>query len=175
MDMFIDPWEMYVQEKLDLLARSPYHASFKNLASPINLPMTKKMQAPESQTQHGGTYAYQPLRNNGEIRLLELLPGKGDMPLQGAIYHVSLENPGEFLALSYVWGAATKLFTLSTPGGNIYITLSLDSALRCVRDAESPTRIWVDAICIDQDTHLEKCIQIWLLRKIFQAAEEVVA
>ncbi|KAF2177739.1 hypothetical protein K469DRAFT_676716 [Zopfia rhizophila CBS 207.26] len=175
MAMFIDPWEMHVQGNLDLLALSPYRASFKNSVSPINLPMAKKKQTLESQTNRGGIYPYRPLRNHGEIRLLGLLPGKNEMPLEGTIHHVSLENPGEFLALSYAWGTATKPFVLSTPDGNIPITLSLDSALRSIRDAESPTRIWADAICIDQETHLEKCIQIRLLRKIFQAAEGVVA
>ncbi|KAF1995054.1 hypothetical protein P154DRAFT_379511, partial [Amniculicola lignicola CBS 123094] len=173
--MFIDPWEMHVRGELDLLALSPYHASFKNSASPINIPMTKKAQALESQTQRSGTYAYRPLRNHGEIRLIELLPGKGEMPLEGTIRHASLKNPGEFLALSYAWGTATKPFTLSTPEGSIPITISLDNALRRVRDTESPTLIWADAICIDQETHLEKCIQIRLLTKIFQAADVVIA
>jgi hypothetical protein len=175
MAMFIDPWETYVEGNLDLLALSQYRATFKNLASPITLPMAQKKRVPATQTSRGGVYPYRTLRNHGEIRLLELLPGKDEMPLEGTIHHVSLKAPGEFLALSYAWGTATKPFVLSTPKGDIPITLSLDSALRCIRDAESPTMIWADAICIDQETHIEKCIQIRLLNKIFQAAESVIA
>ncbi|KAF2269756.1 hypothetical protein CC78DRAFT_452837 [Lojkania enalia] len=179
MAMFVDPWETHVQGGLEFLALTPYYASFHDSASPIILPSIDKPDhlpsAENKGTRHSDLYTYQPLRNHGEIRLIELAPGEGDMPLEGTIHHVSLDDAGEFYALSYAWGAAVKPFYFSTRSGKIPITLSLHSAFKTIRDPVNPTRIWADIICIDQDTHLEKRIQIRLLRRIYQTADIVIA
>lgn len=50
-------------------------------------------------------YNYEPLAEDGSIRLLKLLPGSLQTPLQGALITVSLSGPKiHFDALSYCWG-----------------------------------------------------------------------
>ncbi|KAH8820671.1 heterokaryon incompatibility protein-domain-containing protein [Xylogone sp. PMI_703] len=87
----------------------------------------------------------------------------------------SIDSPGQYLAISYVWGAALKPFSIQTPKGNIALTVSLHDALQSIRDREVSTLLWVDAICIDQEVAHEKSIQIRLMRTIFQSAENVIA
>ncbi|KAF2396452.1 hypothetical protein EJ06DRAFT_240603 [Trichodelitschia bisporula] len=198
--LFVDPWQLHVNGSLSLLSRTPYYAAFQDASSAILLQGT--VDAPEPQPsaegvrkvsktmQHGGKaaaetqrramskdgyYTYRPLRNHREIRLLELYPGKDDQPLEGAIRHVSVDKPGVYWALSYCWGAALQPFTFVTPDGKIPLTASLQSALTGIRDADVSTLLWADAICIDQDTALEKCTQIRLMYTIFQSAEGVIA
>jgi len=198
--LFVDPWQMHVNQSLSLLAYSPYHASFKDTTSAIFLQgspeiltsgkpavvtapnnpaaQTCKKRGKPSRNPTGaddGLLSYRPLRNPREMRLLELFPGKDDMPLEGVIHHVSVDSPGQYCAISYAWGAALKPFYFQTPEGKIPLTVSLHGALHCVRDSEVSTLLWADAICIDQESSLEKSLQIRLMRTIFQAAEGVIA
>ncbi|KAL6825613.1 hypothetical protein J3E69DRAFT_355600 [Trichoderma sp. SZMC 28015] len=48
---------------------------------------------------------YQPL-DDRYIRLLKLLPGSGPDPIRIQLQSISLEDPGPYTALSYVWGDA---------------------------------------------------------------------
>lgn len=200
MALFVDPWQMHINESLALIACSPYHASFKDIASAIFLQESPKILVPEKRgiDTNSGTFlghtsqkeskpnqhcavakdelfSYRPLRNHREIRLLELFPGRDEMPLEGVIHHVSVDSPGQYWAISYVWGAALKPFYFQTCEGKIPITVSLHGALQCIRDREVSTLLWADAICIDQERCLEKSIQIRLMRTIFQSAEGVIA
>ncbi|PTB50779.1 hypothetical protein M431DRAFT_123581 [Trichoderma harzianum CBS 226.95] len=51
------------------------------------------------------TPLYQPL-DDRYIRLLKLLPGSGPDPIRIQLLSISLEDPGPYTALSYVWGDA---------------------------------------------------------------------
>jgi len=200
MALFVDPWQLHVNGSLSLLAHSPYHASFKDTVSAIFLHNSPELArsgkgrvsvystsslnfittAPTTTSRPGpvkedGLFSYRPLRNHREIRLLELFPGDEDAPLQGTIHHASVDSPGKYWAISYVWGAAPKPFYFQTPEGKIPLTVSLHSALQSARDKEHSILLWADAICIDQDKKLEKSIQIRLMRTIFQSAEGVIA
>ena len=200
MALFVDPWQMHINESLALIAYSPYHASFKDITSAIFLQESPGIRMPEKRgiDTNSGTvsdhtcqkkvkpsrnfvvaedelFSYQPLRNHREIRLLELFPGRDEMPLEGIIHHVSVDSPGEYWAISYVWGPHPKPFYFQTGEGKIPITVSLHGALRCIRDREVSTLLWADAICIDQEKCLEKSIQIRLMKTIFQSAEGIIA
>jgi len=119
---------------------------------------------------------YQSLKP-GEIRVLQLSPGNGDEPITGTIRHVSINSPGTFWAISYVWGTPTKrtCVYLETPQGKIPITISLNSALKALRAKGVAVSFWADAVCINQADSREKALQIRQMGKIFQQAERVVA
>ena len=98
----------------------------------------------------------------GQIRLLELLPGIGEEPIEGRVIVSSLDSTSKYSAMSYVWGLALRPFYLQTMEGKVPLTASLHSALKRLRKKDAPILLWVDAICINQNDELEKVIQIRL-------------
>lgn len=118
---------------------------------------------------------YRPLESPNHIRLVNLLPGATEEPLQATIIHTSLETPPSYQALSYVWGSGWKEFNLESSEGVIPITASLHSALKRLRRQGSPTLLWADAVCINQSDNQEKSRQIRLMRDVFGRASSVVA
>ena len=127
-------------------------------------------------------YEYQPLAYRS-FRLLELSPGNHDSPLRGTLVNHSLPSSSSpvtsasptYTALSYQWGIGLTPFKLSTHEGSIAITLSLDRALRRVRNPAHATLVWADAVCINQLDEYEKRAQIRLMKDIFESASEVCA
>ncbi|RDL32373.1 uncharacterized protein BP5553_08829 [Venustampulla echinocandica] len=56
-----------------------------------------------------------------------------------------------YTALPYVWGDATDTTLVLIGGKALFITKSLDCALKHLRDKRQIVYIWVDAICINQN------------------------
>ncbi|KAM7214008.1 Heterokaryon incompatibility protein (HET) domain containing protein [Rhypophila decipiens] len=133
--------------------------------------------------QQSQVYTYEELKSDQHIRLLNLSPGhKGD-PLRCSIIQIELENiQVEYYAISYVWGAPVFSQTLQvrdeTDQGNfqkVSITLSLDAALRDLRDATKARLLWADGVCINQSDLAEKARQIPLMTTIYSKASSVLA
>jgi hypothetical protein len=118
-----------------------------------------------------------------EVRLIELLPQKdpednaGDMPIACCIHHFSLEDCPKYLALSYAWGDTRRTELLILNGQTLKITKSLDTAFRQLRrmmqngDLPSKSRIWIDALSINQEDDVEKSWQVHQMGQIYQNAE----
>jgi hypothetical protein len=91
------------------------------------------------------------------------------------------KNEPPFEALSYVWGPQDKLQTAtveSTDGttiGTFQIGPSLASAIRHLRYGSKIRRLWVDAICINQNDDAEKAIQVSRMNVLYSLATRVVA
>jgi hypothetical protein len=54
------------------------------------------------------------------------------------------------------------------------VTPNLAEALRGLRDSATPTRLWADAICIDQSNNEEKNQQVRRMGTIYTNARQVV-
>jgi hypothetical protein len=132
-------------------------------------------------------YVYQPLRENGafSIRLLTLLPGPLTTELQCEINEVPFRQTGtsspldetaiSYEALSYTWGDQPKFnFTMFCNGATVKITQNLHNCLVHLRYKDQPRRLWIDAICINQQNEAEKYRQIRLMRDIYGKAKQVV-
>jgi hypothetical protein len=120
-----------------------------------------------------------------EIRLLSLLPGGKDDDICCRISHADLNNltdSSSYEALSYCWGDKLKqrLITIEAEGQSLsemIITENLFLALAHLRRASDERRLWVDAICINQDDNLEKTEknkQITMMRDIYQNAKNTL-
>lgn len=172
MTLFVDPWQLHVGKQLSLSPLSGSLASFEDDAPAISIPGY----SPEKKD--GAGIYHHSLNPLTEMRLLELYPGSADSPLRGKIISVPIDSPGKFVALSYVWGYVPSTFApiyFETQHGKILITVSLASLLLCLRRINAGIRIWVDAICINQENTFEKSLQIRRMGDIYRSAEKVIA
>lgn len=116
--------------------------------------------------------------NRHQIRLLVLQRGHEDEPIHCTLRTCCLIGAlPSFEALSYVWGDAA----LTTP---IYVgslrtrfdaTTNLACALSHLRYRDRDRVLWVDALCINQGDNDEKSHQVWMMKKIYEGAERVLA
>ncbi|KAF1989760.1 heterokaryon incompatibility, partial [Aulographum hederae CBS 113979] len=81
----------------------------------------------------------------------------------------------KFEALSYMWGPRDPNCHILCEGRPLFITPNCASALLHLRKKKSPRLLWVDAICIDQDSVEEKNHQIPIVGEIYAAAEQTIA
>ena len=119
-------------------------------------------------------YAYEPLGQKSQIRILQLLPGSYDDPLAGYLGPVNLDTHPSYKCLSYTWGEPTFTRSIEIEGKELHITPNLDAAIRRVRACDDYISIWIDAICIDQANLLERNHQVSLMRRIYSECEECV-
>lgn len=78
-------------------------------------------------------------------------------------------------ALSYVWGDLKKKpHTISIGGYDLPVTANLYAGLLHLRDQLIERILWVDAICIDQDTPEERAEQVQLMANIYCKANRVI-
>ncbi|KAI0477424.1 heterokaryon incompatibility protein-domain-containing protein [Xylariaceae sp. FL0804] len=82
----------------------------------------------------------------------------------------------KYKALSYVWGETSNPKQVMLNGlGHVNVTRNLYDFLRSLRESTVGSRLWVDALCINQGDSEEKSRQIPLMRRIYQQAELVYA
>ncbi|KAI1129808.1 HET-domain-containing protein [Nemania abortiva] len=110
-----------------------------------------------------------------QIRLLRLLPSRGFDEIHCDLFTVSLDDPNEFEALSYVWGSEKDPIQIIIGGQIKDVTENLGLALRHLRNDEKDRILWVDAVCINQDDQDERSSQVQLMQRIYSCASLVVA
>ena len=123
-------------------------------------------------------YRHQPLKSQRSIRVFSILPSRDcKAPIQGTLSEVNLDSNPLFEALSYVWGRpepgnAVTILTLSIGGAEkasscLDVTPNCLSALKTLRLRFKPRKLWIDAICIDQNSIPEKSQQVPLMTEIY--------
>jgi len=116
---------------------------------------------------------YKPLLGEDEIRLLCLEAGKTG-GLRGKLVHVHLADKPAYETLSYAWGPPFKSYEITLPNGIRRITESLSSGLMHLRRRKRERLLWIDQLCINQDSDTEKIKQIMLMQKIYSSATRVL-
>jgi hypothetical protein len=128
-----------------------------------------------SQKQRRRGFEYCPLQLNS-FRLLELIPGQSlHADIHCRLRDYQLDSAPPYEALSYTWGDEKSLCRISLDGLPFHIRPNLRDALRRLRQPRSTIVIWIDAICIDQNSADEKSVQVPLMGKIYTRAERVIA
>jgi hypothetical protein len=108
------------------------------------------------------------------IKIICLEAGKFGDPLYGTLKIEELDATEPFDALSYSCGPPVLGRTITvnnTPG--FRITQNLWNALQRVRRKDQSRRLWVDAVCIDQEDDGEKSSQIRHMHIVYSRAREV--
>jgi len=112
-----------------------------------------------------------------EIRLLDLLPAPHiNNEIYVTLSKASLDDAAlKYDALSYTWGPSTEHHTIRLHGqGEHPVTDNLYYALRRIRHRRVEKRIWIDAICINQEDIRERSQQVTLMGDIYSKAECVL-
>ncbi|PWW76860.1 HET-domain-containing protein [Tuber magnatum] len=118
---------------------------------------------------------YNPLAEPDSIRLVELQPGSPEDELRVEIQHARLSEAPEYETLSYEWAGNRKEATVECGRGEeIPVPHNLRAALKRLRDRDRPRRIWIDAICINQDDLKERGDQVSVMTQIYQKAQGVL-
>lgn len=136
----------------------------------------------ESEPRHSRRhFQHHDLTGPHTIRLIQLLPGRRIDPLRCNIFHVSLDENPKSEAVSYVWGQRTTrpdspIMTVEPGCGHIRVTDNCDKVLRLLRDYSRKRTLWVDAICINQnsDATEERNHQVALMGEIYRQASCVL-
>jgi hypothetical protein len=85
-----------------------------------------------------------------------------------------MENGTEYDALSYAWGSTLDKKTIQLNGTLFLVTQNLHSALRHLQGGEEARKIWIDAICIDQDNTNERSHQVQVMGRIYKNTRQVI-
>ncbi|KAF2023052.1 HET-domain-containing protein, partial [Setomelanomma holmii] len=118
-------------------------------------------------------YAEAVLPNKRSVRLLQLLSGCDQAPLEARLEVHTLGDSCSYAALSYVWGTPDQSKALHTATNQLKISENLYSFLTHLRQPDTTRTIWVDAICINQEDDGEKSSQVALMGSIYREAETV--
>ncbi|KAH6662521.1 heterokaryon incompatibility protein-domain-containing protein [Halenospora varia] len=84
---------------------------------------------------------------------------------------------GDYACLSYTWGDPTDTTDIVVNGDTIAVSSNLERALRTLRNrGEFPGhfKLWVDAICINQENAEERSQQVQKMEDIYDGAWNVV-
>jgi hypothetical protein len=112
-----------------------------------------------------------------EIRLLVLQPGFGDQPLECGLKYSKLCDPidSKYEALSYAWGSDKLSKTIILSSHKFGVTQNLFDALLELRQRDTETVLWIDALGINQSDTTELNHQVQAMSKIYERAKEVIA
>lgn len=113
-----------------------------------------------------------------EIRLLVLLPAVFGKPIECELIHsaalCSTPRWYSYTALSYEWGLSTadpdQKKCILLDGQNLPVRDNLWHALQHLRSPSEELKIWIDAICINQEDDLERNHQVGLMKEIYSKA-----
>lgn len=124
-------------------------------------------------------YKYRQLASARSIRVVELEPGTAyNVPLLCRLVDISLDHKPpyrpDYEALSYVWGTPDGDCPLICEGKTLLVTPNCEAALRRARRRWSRRTLWIDAICIDQSSTVERNVQVSMMGDIYSRAKRVV-
>ncbi|KAF2087077.1 HET-domain-containing protein, partial [Saccharata proteae CBS 121410] len=125
-------------------------------------------------------YRYRHLPSPGDFRLLVLHAAESHEPLHCSIVHTNIDRSLPFEAVSYTWADASgnsekrSMITCGRLRKPLYITTNCEMALRRFRLPNMKRLLWIDAICIDQESVEEHNHQVGIMDRIYTQAHRVL-
>jgi hypothetical protein len=124
-----------------------------------------------SQKRRRRGFEYSPLQFN-TFRLLELICGQSlYADIHCRLRNYQLDSAPPYEALSYTWGDEESACRISLGGLPFHIRPNLLDALWRLRQPRSTRIIWIDALCIDQNSADEKSVQVRGVLNVFHMLE----
>lgn len=112
-------------------------------------------------------YQYKPLLPD-QIRLIEFQVAQPDLSIKLRHYHDTALP--EYHALSYARGSQTNNQSITCDGARLKVTPHFKDGILAIVKQAACTRLWADAICIDQESDDEKASQVAKMHHIYQKA-----
>ena len=123
------------------------------------------------------SYTYSPLLEGETIRVLTLLHDSESRPIHCQLHPRKNRDDFEYDALSYAWQGESQTSSINIISENTIFKLdvipNLEAALRQLRNPDHDRFLWVDAICINQDSNEEKSQQVPKMAQIYSEAANV--
>lgn len=91
-------------------------------------------------------HQYTDLSAEISFRVAELLPGRGDDPVECLLHEVAWDHVIDYEALSYAWGEANNKVPVKIGDKIIQVTVNLKTALTHLRHEDRSRFIWADAL-----------------------------
>jgi hypothetical protein len=99
-------------------------------------------------------------------------------PEVGSLEVVSLDQAPPFYALSHSWGTQVQSAAVQVEGHVLYLTPGLAAGLRVFKELaieesslSPPLRyIWIDSICVNQESLSDRSSQVALMRRIYSTS-----
>ena len=130
----------------------------KRFSSSDTVVATKILPA-SSQCRSTESTLYRPLdRSKRTFRLLGILPGSEDSPIKCTMLEASIDQ-SEYCGVSYAWGPALPSRTIRVNDYTAEVRENLYQFLVAHRKKQEPLPLWIDAICINQDSVTERNIK----------------
>jgi hypothetical protein len=121
-----------------------------------------------------GVYKHTPLDlQKTQIRLFRLSSKRSDGVLEGKIITHDFEHKPFYRAVSYTWGPPSPTRQITIDGHSLTVRENLWQFLNSAHNLRA-TWLWIDQICIDQDTVKERNHPVGLMSAIFASAERVL-
>lgn len=146
-----------------------------------SLPLSSSTASVQERKSVQASYRYKGFTDDHEVRIITLHCSSQFSDIVCGLEHVSLINPGSYVALSYYWGDSTMKKTIWLDGFCVNVTENLYSALRQVSKFKASSgkghyiRLWVDALCINQEDEKERSMQVRIMRHIYSKSQEVIS
>ena len=130
-------------------------------------------------------------------RVIDLHPGEYDEKLRCTLRCIRFQDAADYEAVSYTWketafersllpsagpevkkaaaGFGSIRYTILC-GNNTYLEIpaGLHDALVNLRDTDATRTLWVDQLCINQQDHFERNLQVQHMGHIYNAAKRVI-
>lgn len=116
---------------------------------------------------------YHPLASN-QTRIIHLLPADDAANLTVELRTLDLSKPEDYVAISYTWGAQPLDHTVICDGKPLQVTKSCHEVLHFMR-SRGWQMIWIDQLCVDQNSLEERSKQVQLMSQIYRQAVLVLA
>ncbi|KAK4557081.1 hypothetical protein LTR86_006062 [Recurvomyces mirabilis] len=108
------------------------------------------------------------------IKLCSIAPGNENEAIVCSLERADLAATSSYKCLSYVWGSQDDKVPILLDGKDHGVTRNLHAALNMLRRTDFVARIWIDALCIDQNDDEEKRAQVAMMGDVFGTAGEVI-
>jgi hypothetical protein len=122
-------------------------------------------------------YTYKALNSKDSTRVIEL-QGSEDhaSELCCRLIEISLDNPPRYSAVSYAWEGQVPTKQILCDEKVLLVTPNCAAALRRFRpsNARETILIWIDGICINQKSTLERNHQVRVMGMVYQKAWKVL-
>ena len=118
--------------------------------------------------------SYAKLTTASSIRLLDLMPGRGNDEIFCQLRQADLRSEPEYEAISYVWGDANMTQNITCGGCSCKVTTNLFHALQRFRRPDRSRYLWADALCINQGDIDERSQQVAIMKQIYERAGKVL-